>query len=423
MAAIALLFLLIAIYIDLMLFKRWDRGLLKAFFSVSTTWFFLSLLIIGTVMAFSPNRWSDLPVLILLLFLPTYLLRRSRLINSPIWKQQCKIAIYLASAMGVVITWIYGVVVFDLFVFGIMDVTTGMISEMGDLLLSAAFSSILIIGLVYQASKRFSGEGFLSDVGLRLGRQSRKKVILLPAVLGLLFAFLSSYIAVSRHIQPQTPLTEIFETTQSLSLILIFLFIAVCIAPLIEEIVFRGYFFRIFKEWIGTKKAVYIIALTFAFLHVGQYWGDWLAILIVAILGFTLTILRAWTGTTIASVTMHYVYNAGVTIIPIIILALTNPAYLEYKANYPLLDAQTKEALLRESIAKQDHLSDAYNDLAWILAQEEKNLDEALTLIEKALHYAPKHPAYLDTKAEILEKLRRHADSKSIRTRHEGELP
>ena len=91
----------------------------------------------------------------------------------------------------------------------------------------------------------------------------------------------------------------------------------------------------------GKKFAIYVIALVFAFLHLGQYWGDWLAIGMVTLLGFALTILRAYSGTTIASVIAHYVYNGGVTIIPIIMMILSNPAYFKYKTYFHSYDAQT----------------------------------------------------------------------------------
>jgi hypothetical protein len=226
-----------------------------------------------------------------------------------------------------------------------------------------------------------------------------------------------------RPVQPQTPLNEIFDTAQSVSLILVFFFLAVCIAPLIEEIIFRGYFYRVIKERVGAKKTIYLIALTFAFFHVGQYWGDWMAIAMVTLLGFTLTILRAWTGTTVASVITHYVYNTGVMIIPIIMIAVSNPPYFQYTVRYFYHDARTKEALLKESIANDPDLVNAYNDLAWLYAEENKNLDMALKLVEKSLSYAPEQPAYLDTKAAILEKLGRVDEASSIRKRLKRELP
>jgi len=421
--ALILLCLLGVIQFDTALFKRQNRQLFEKTFHVSARKVALSIALIALVLIFSENRLEDLPPLILLFTLPWYLLRRNHFVNTLAWNSAHKFLILLSSALGVIIIWTYGVVVFGFFISGLMDFSRGAISEMGDLVLSSAFSSVLIISLIYQSSRNFSDGGFLENVGLRRGNQSWARVVALSVFLGLFFAFFSSYLAVTRHVQPSTPLSEVLETTQSLGLILIFLFLAVFIAPLIEEIVFRGYFFHVIREWIGVKRAIYIIALTFAFLHVGQYWGDWLAIAMVTTLGFTLTILRAWTGTTTASVITHYVYNGGVTIIPIVMIAVSNPAYFEYKAYYPYHDAQTKETLLKKSIAKQPDLADAYNDLAWLYTEEEKNLDEALKLVERALSYAREHPAYLDTKAEVLEKLGRHEEAGPIRDHLKGKLP
>ncbi|MBN1869419.1 MAG: CPBP family intramembrane metalloprotease [Candidatus Omnitrophica bacterium] len=404
----ALLLLLTAVYFDIALFKQRDPGLFEKVFRFSVWRTVFMLLLIVTVLLFSKDIQEDLPLLVLLLVLPVYLLRRSRFVKSVEWGDGREVKTLLSSALGVAIVWGYGVMAFDLFTSGIAGLAQGAISEMGDLILSALFSSFLIICLVYQSSRRFSDRGFLTNVGLRKGHCSWIRAFWAPAALGLSFALLSSYIGLSRPVQPETPLNEVLGTTQSFSLILGFLFLAVCIAPLVEEIVFRGYFFHVIKEWLGGRKALYIIAMTFAFLHVGQYWGDWPAIAIVLGLGFTLTILRATTGTTLASVVTHYVYNGSVTVLPIIIMAITNPAYFEYSAYYSYHDAQTKEALLKKSIAAQPDLADAYNDLAWLYAQEGKNLDDAVVLIEKALSYAPQYSPYLDTKAEVLEKLGRY---------------
>ena len=70
-------------------------------------------------------------------------------------------------------------------------------------------------------------------------------------------------------------------------------------------------------------------------------------------------------------------------------IAIANPPYYEYKTQYPNLDVQTRQRLLKESIAKQPDLIDAYNDLAWLYSQEEKNLNMALQLIDHALELAP----------------------------------
>ena len=414
--------LLAAIYLDIKLFKKLDRGLFENAFYVPSRWpvaVFIALLLAVSVFSFDNPR--NIHLFIVITIAPFYLLRRHRLVlaakTSVAWGQSKRSHRLCSNALGVVIVWAFGVSTFGAFMAGVLELFPDAVPEMGELVLSAGFSLLLIFSLIYRASGEFSGEGFLSNVGLRREGRPWFVIVVLPVLLGLFFAFFSSYLTGLRQVQPPTPLNTVLDETQSPGLILTFLLLAIGVAPLIEEIIFRGYFFYVLKEWLGGKWAIYIIAATFAFLHVGQYWGDGLAIAMVALLGFTLTILRAWTGTTLAGVVAHYIYNGGVTVIPIIMLALSNPPYFKYKAYYSLYDAQAKEALLKESLVRQPDLVDAYNDLAWLYAEEGKNLDTALELVDKALYFAPDQPAYLDTKAEVLEKLGRLDEAKPIRER------
>jgi len=99
------------------------------------------------------------------------------------------------------------------------------------------------------------------------------------------------------------------------------------------------------------------------------------------------------------------------TILPVLMVIIANPTYYRYQTQYKNLDFQGKEKLLKESIVRNPKFSDSYNDLAWLYAQANTNLDEALVLIDKALVFYPKRLAYLDTKAEILYKLGRFEEA------------
>lgn len=414
--SIILTILLTVVYVDMCLLKKRDRSLFEVVFTVTRPAALLGLLLAGIVLYFSEDPAVDLPPFVLLSVLPWYIIKRQKFSRRS--ENQPDITLHvLSNAVGVIVLWIYGIMVFGIFLNGLEEIFPGRISVMGDLLMSAIFSSVLILCLISRASRSLSEKGFLANVGLRKGSCSWPRLIILPAVAGLAFAVLSTYITVTRPIQPQTPLNEAFASTQSVGLILIFFVLAICTAPLIEEIVFRGYFFHVIKQWLGTPKAVISIALTFSLLHVGQYWGDWAAIGMVTLLGFALTGVRAWNKSTISSAVMHYVYNASVTFIPIIAIAVSNPPYFQYKAYYPTLDIQTKEQLLEQAIAKQPDLAEAYNELAWLYAKEGINMDKALILVEQSLRLTPDHPAYLDTKAEVLEQLGRHEEARAIRDR------
>ncbi len=318
---IVILALALVIYLDARMLRRRDGRLFSGIFNVSPV---LTAIIVGLILfhlAAVENSPQKLPQFLFIALLPIYLLRRIRFLNSVRGRDRSRpvpteIETIVSDAYNVILLWFLAMIVIGAFLKSAGEVFPVLGSEMGQLLLSAIFSSAIVLVLIARASQKFSGRGFLYNVGLRKGERSVAEVFVVPVLAGLLFASVSSGIMLLRHEQPVTPLSEVVDATDSAWLMAVFLALAVLAAPLVEEVIFRGYFFPVISRAKGERFAIYVISLVFAFLHVGQYWGDWAAILMVMLLGFALTILRARTATTLASVIAHYAYNAGVTIIP-----------------------------------------------------------------------------------------------------------
>lgn len=298
--------------------------------------------------------------------------------------------------------WLYLVIVWSM-LFQKLKVMLGWeMTEIDELMTEAVFSTGLAAWLIYRSAMRFSPQGFWKNLGFQT-QASRLRAGILPVIMGLVCAGSSVMIILRRNVHPSTPLSESLQTADTSWILMIFFVLALIVAPLFEEIVFRGYYFHIIRKVLGLRTAVISIAMAFAVLHVPQYWGDWMAILMVSLVGFGLTLVRVWSGTTRASVIMHYVYNIGVTIIPIVILVVGNPAYFEYEAGRTTLSVERKQELLRQSIENKPEFSDAYNELAWLMAEEKIELDEAHEIIDAALELSPDNVMYLDTKAEVYE--------------------
>lgn len=328
---IVLLGLALIVYLDARMLRRRDGRLFNDVFAVSPV---LTVIIAGLILFHlaivenSPSQREpigrNLPQFLFVALLPIYLLRRIRFLGSigpPIAVQHVpgerhSTETLVSDAYNVILLWFLAMVVTGAFLKSAGEIFPALESRMGQLLLSAVFSSAIALILIARASRKFSDRGFLYNAGLRKGGRSVMEVFVVPALVGLFFAVVSSGIMLLRHTQPVTPLSEVIGATDSLWLFAVFLALAVLAAPLIEEIIFRGYFFHVISRARGERSAIYVISLVFAFLHVGQYWGDWAAIVMVMFLGFALTILRARTSTTLASIVTHYAYNAGVTIIP-----------------------------------------------------------------------------------------------------------
>jgi membrane protease YdiL (CAAX protease family) len=86
----------------------------------------------------------------------------------------------------------------------------------------------------------------------------------------------------------------------------------VIVAPLAEEIMFRGFLFR---GWVRSETSaipgILVISLLFAAIHV-QY--DWFGILQVFFIGLLLAIARWRTGSTLLTILMHVLANLWATI-------------------------------------------------------------------------------------------------------------
>jgi len=225
----------------------------------------------------------------------------------------------ISQATGIIFEWIFMMLIFVLALQGISLFSPARNQELEKTLITALFSSFLMVIMIHRVTKDPLYPGFRKTVGLIPMRQSLLRLIFSSGFIGLGLATVSSFLMMMRPFIPKTPLNEMLKATDSSGVLMVFLVTALLVAPLLEEIIFRGYFFYVVQRFKGTNFAVYFIALTFSFLHMGQYWGDWLAILIVMVLGFVLTLQRVLNRSTIPSVLTHYVYNTGVVVIPVLI--------------------------------------------------------------------------------------------------------
>lgn len=379
-------------------------------------WFAFLGAAIGAGLLFFPRHpLESLASFILVFIVPVYFYLRRRFLNI-VDRQYTQFSL-VSDAVGVFMCWVYGMCVYALVTKAFQKIFTPDSFEMLDILISVVYSAGLIVVLIVRPARRFSGQGLWVNLGMHGNQKSGVVLYLVPALGAIVFATMSAWIVLTRKVQPQTPLTEMLESADSPVFIMVLIFLAVFMAPVVEEITFRGYYFRVAKELWGKRIAVLLITLVFAGLHVPQYWGDWAAIFMVAALGFVLTALRAWTGSTIASVTMHFVYNAGATIIPVLYLVTTNPAYFQFVAYEQQLNTQEKIALLEENVHKNPDFVHAHYDLANLYLQERTHYEEALALIDHTLSIDENNLDYLDTKAEILHQMGRVEESRETRER------
>ena len=96
-------------------------------------------------------------------------------------------------------------------------------------------------------------------------------------------------------------------------------FIAVFTAPLVEELIYRGVLYSALQRALGTAISVFVVSLLFAGVHVFQYIDNIAVITVITVLSFTLTLVRAKTGSVLAPFVIHLVFNG----IQAVIIALS----------------------------------------------------------------------------------------------------
>ena len=102
------------------------------------------------------------------------------------------------------------------------------------------------------------------------------------------------------------PVQQLFQDRR---IALAVMLLAVFVAPVIEETIFRGYIYPVVARSYGVIAGVLGTGILFGLLHAPQLWGGWVQISMLVIVGIVLTYARAVTRTVLASFLLHLSYN------------------------------------------------------------------------------------------------------------------
>lgn len=118
-----------------------------------------------------------------------------------------------------------------------------------------------------------------------------------------------SVLIVSSFFPPREP-PPIEKLLSSATAMYIFAIFGIGVAPLFEEIIFRGFLFKVLFEMAGAAVAVPLTAFFFALLHIPQLWGSWAGIALIFVVGYVLSFVRERSNSLIPSFIIHTAYNA-----------------------------------------------------------------------------------------------------------------
>jgi membrane protease YdiL (CAAX protease family) len=105
----------------------------------------------------------------------------------------------------------------------------------------------------------------------------------------------------------ELPIQQILQDRHTL---ILFALMAVLIAPVVEETLFRGYLYPVVARSFGMSAGIIVTGIAFGLLHASQLSGGWWQIALMVVVGILFTFVRATTKTVLAGYILHLSYNS-----------------------------------------------------------------------------------------------------------------
>jgi membrane protease YdiL (CAAX protease family) len=129
-------------------------------------------------------------------------------------------------------------------------------------------------------------------------------IVICGAATSLAVAFLGSLIHTPTT---DNPMMELLQDRTSAILMAVF---GIAIAPLCEELAFRGVLQPLLVRSLGAAPGIVAAAISFGLLHYPEFGNSWRHAVLIALAGATFGWMRHATGSVKASTIMHASYNA-----------------------------------------------------------------------------------------------------------------
>src|SRR3984893_18193516 len=117
------------------------------------------------------------------------------------------------------------------------------------------------------------------------------------------------------HTNDKMPIEEVLKNRSSAMLLMA---MAVLVAPLVEETVFRGYLYPLFAKSFGIVPGILLTGVLFGLMHGSQLGWTWGVVALLILVGVIFTFARAYTGTVLASFLLHLGYNSMIAVTTIV---------------------------------------------------------------------------------------------------------
>jgi len=157
------------------------------------------------------------------------------------------------------------------------------------------------LGLIFRQGY---GRPFWKSLGWTNMRLPLGVIICFGVLTGVIVVIASTLI---RLPETANPMTELMNTRTAILLMSIF---GTTVAPVCEELAFRGFLQPLLARSLGVTPGILLAAIPFGMLHYSEYGDSWRHALIISAAGAAFGAMRQFSGSTKAAALMHASYNA-----------------------------------------------------------------------------------------------------------------
>jgi membrane protease YdiL (CAAX protease family) len=166
--------------------------------------------------------------------------------------------------------------------------------------------NVALVGAAFFFAAMSTGRVAAADFGLR-GTRFWRSVGLLIAI-WIAFFVLSGAWSLLLNLDQQQDLPEELGADGPLGNVLAVVVLVTVIAPLGEELFFRGFFFGALRNWRGAWLAALITGIVFGGIHLGSSPAGYVVPLMI--FGAGLCMLYEWTGSLYPAIALHALNNS-----------------------------------------------------------------------------------------------------------------
>jgi uncharacterized protein len=163
---------------------------------------------------------------------------------------------------------------------------------------------LLLFGALGLIFRQGYGRPFWESLGWTKMRLPLGVIVCFGVLTGVIMVVASNLI---RLPDTANPMTELMDTRTAILLMTVF---GITVAPLCEELAFRGFLQPLLARSLGAAPGIVLAATAFGLLHYVEYGNSWRHSLIIAAAGGAFGAMRQFSGSTKAAVLMHASYNA-----------------------------------------------------------------------------------------------------------------